>query len=537
MDFIKNHKKQITTIAGLLIFILALFVTVFFIFKRLRSEYNADYTDTLLWANAAVTSGRFIDPDYWYAYFLPFSGIPLMIPIVATFGLTYFSHQLGMAAFTVILAAALYGFMRAMNCERGEAFALSGITMILMCASNITRMIFYGHIIHYSLCIVFMCVAFTLLKRSTVFSSDGAHSWFFTFAIPVWCMLCTTNGMATVILFFIPFVGCLVLERYLDKKPFSYKDDKPILSAVILFCIGGLLGFAIKMIFFGSLEYEDSITSLLPFDGWMWQQTPFINEWVTVLTGKSSVDVKMASFDGIRILSMYYFAILLLIVPLIALISYRKIKERMLRLLILYYHISFALMILTYSVSYAITFNWRMSGIVCLAIMTTMLFTLYAIKNRFYTRFFVLLIPVIAVLSIITMFTVKRIPSALDANQNDQIIGILKDHGLTRGYSFFWNGANAVTVLSDNEIVISPIETFPDGHYEVRKYQSEPANYEDVPGLDRYFVIVDGQDIGHVGDTLGTHKIEEIKYQDDMYIWVFDRNIFRDLEPVFNDKK
>ena len=166
MDILKKHKKLISVVFGLGVYVLSLFVVVFFIWKRCRAEYNGDYTDTLLWANAAVTSGHFYDPDYWYAYFIPFSGIPLMIPIVSIFGLTYFSHQLGMTVFAVIFAAALFVFFKALGYTLGGSSALSGLTMILMCSSQITRMIFYGHIIHYSLAVVFMCFGFVMLKHS-----------------------------------------------------------------------------------------------------------------------------------------------------------------------------------------------------------------------------------------------------------------------------------------------------------------------------------------------------------------------------------
>ena len=113
MDFLRRHKKIISDVFGLGVLVLSLFVVVFFIWKRCRAEYNGDYTDTLLWANAAVTSGHFYNPDYWYAYFIPFSGIPLMIPIVSAFGLTYFSQQLGMTVFALIFAAALFVFFKA----------------------------------------------------------------------------------------------------------------------------------------------------------------------------------------------------------------------------------------------------------------------------------------------------------------------------------------------------------------------------------------------------------------------------------------
>jgi hypothetical protein len=200
-----DKKTIYETLAGLFIFLLALAVTVFYIYKRCRSEFNADFTDTLLWANASVESGSYLNPDYWYAYFLPFSGIPIMIPIVAAFGLTFFSHQLGMTIFIFIFAAVLVLFFRAMDFRTGYSLLLSGLTMIFMCASQVTRMIFYGHIIHYSLAVVFMCVAFALLKRSSVFDEKIPGAKIRTTAIAIWCMLCCTNGMATFLLFFVPF--------------------------------------------------------------------------------------------------------------------------------------------------------------------------------------------------------------------------------------------------------------------------------------------------------------------------------------------
>ena len=533
MDFLKKHKKIISSAIGLCILLLSLLVVAFYIFKRCRSEFNADFTDTILWANAAVKSGRYYDPDYWYAYFLPFSGIPIMIPFVAAFGLTYFSHQMGMMVFAVIFAAALYFFARSLGFSVGEAGTVSGITVILMCASHITRMIFYGHIIHYSLAIVFMCAGFCFLKRSSVFAPEGKHRKIFDVMLPIWCMLCCTNGMATVILFFIPFAGSLFLERYFDKKPITRDGDRPFFKTVASLAAGGLAGFAIKMVFFGSVEYEDSITAILPSDGWVWKQSPFLLEWIKVLTGESDADVLMMTFDGIRILCMYGLALVLLIVPVFAAFSYKKIENRMIRLLILFHWIMFGMTLLTYSISYALVQTWRLAGLVCSAVIVSAVYTLYMLKSRIMLRWHVLLVPVAAVCVLVSMLSVKNIPSAISYNQNDQLIDIFRENGLTRGYSFFWNSANAAMVLSDNEINVSPINFYPDGSYEVNRYQSEPSGYEDVPGVDRYFVVVDAQDMRYTEDTLGKHRIDEIKYQDDLYIWIFDRNIFHDLEPVF----
>ncbi len=531
--FIK-HKKTPETIIGIAVFLLGLFAVVFYIFKRCRAEFNADFTDTILWANASVQSGHFYDPDYWYAYFLPFSGIPLMIPIVAAFGLSYFSHQLGMTVFVLIFAAALLLFFRSCDCEYGAAFSLSGLVMIFMCASPITRMIFYGHIIHYSLAIVFMCFAFSLLKKSSLWDRNAGSGRTYTIITALFAMLCCTNGVATLLLFFIPFAGSLVLERYLDKKPITVEEDKPLFADIAMIAAGGLAGTLVKILFFSSSEYEDSITALLPSDGWVWKQSPFVLEWIKVLTGDSAEDVLMQSFDGIRILGLYFFALVLLVVPALALIFNRQIKNRMIRLLVFFYWLMFATTMITYSVSYALVSNWRLAGLVCCAVMVSLMYTYEMLSKKMFVRWFILLVPVYAVCALLCLLSVKAIPSAADANPNDQLLGILRENGLSRGYATsFWNGTNAINVLSDGQVSVSPITVHTDGSYEIRKYQSEPALYEDVPGVDRYFVIVDDEDMEYAADTLGAARTDEIKYQDGLYIWVFDRNIFKDHESVF----
>ena len=61
------------------------------------------------------------------------------------------------------------------------------------------------------------------------------------------------------------------------------------------------------------------------------------------------------------------------------------------------------------------------------------------------------------------------------------------------------------------------------------------ADYEDVKGCDRYFVAVDNEELEYTKDTLVKNSIEQIKYEDNLYILVFDRNVFDNFEPVFSD--
>ena len=204
----------------------------------------------------------------------------------------------------------------------------------------------------------------------------------------------------------------------------------------------------------------------------------------------------------------------------------------------LFHAIMFCATMLSYSVSYALVSNWRLAGLMCSALIVSILFAIEMLQTKQYVRWYVLLVPVFAVFALVCLLTVKKIPSALNANTTDQLIEIYRENGLTRGYATsFWNSTNSANVLSDGEITVAPITLWPDGSYEVRHYQSEPSEYMDDPAVDRYFVVVDGEDMNYAADTLGANRIDEIKFQDGLYIWIYDRNIFDDLEPVFAPEK
>ena len=144
----------------------------------------------------------------------------------------------------------------------------------------------------------------------------------------------------------------------------------------------------------------------------------------------------------------------------------------MLRLVILFHFIMFGTTMLSYSVSYALVSNWRLAGLVCSALIVTMLFILEMLKAKQYVRWYVLLVPPFAVFALVCLLTVKMLPSALNANMTDQLIEIYRENGLTRGYATsFWNSTNSANVLSNGEITVAPITLHTDGSYEVRHYQ------------------------------------------------------------------
>ena len=212
-----NQKKKENLIAALVL-LAGLLGSVFYIFGRERAEFNLDYTDTLLWAAASVESKALISPDFWYAYIIPFSGSLLMIPLVMIFGVSYLTHELGMTVFILVLAAAVFFCVKAVGLNNGQSAVLTGLFLLLLLGSPITRMIYFGHVIHYSLAILFTCVSILLLNHT-----DKTPLYYILF---VWCFLCSLNGSSALLLFLFPITGAIVLERLLDPKKLTLELNR-----------------------------------------------------------------------------------------------------------------------------------------------------------------------------------------------------------------------------------------------------------------------------------------------------------------------
>ncbi|MBQ7565123.1 MAG: hypothetical protein IJT16_14190 [Lachnospiraceae bacterium] len=581
-----NQKKAEHLIA-ILTLLAGLISAVFYIFLRERAEYNLDYTDTLLWAAASVESGALISPDFWYAYIIPFSGSILMIPLVMLFGVTYLTHELGMTLFILILAIAVFFCMRTLGLNISQSAFVTGAFLLLLLGSPITRMIYFGHVIHYSLAILFTCVSVILLARS--------NQRLFYLMLLAWCFLCCLNGSSALLLFLFPITGAIILERLLDPKELSLQSVKAPLLTVLGMSFAGLLGFAAKQFYIGrsyNNAYEEGFSSFLGYDRWLWKEQSFLLRFITLLTGWVSDGEPLLSVNGVFVLMRFMLAVLLLILPVFALISYRKFENRMLRLMVLSYWVLFGLTQLIYSVSYVQTENWRLGALLGMAILVSILYLLWLIQRKYHTssvshsqtcewrtkkvagpssrarspwlqsnqrgtsnaqaapaavsaqgnwadtkylcRFGYLGLGLVMFVCAINILSLIRLPHGSNVNGYDRLAKILLENDLTYGYSELWNGANVTTVLSDSRVKIRPIY-FSDGAYTINPYQSEAGWYEDQPETEKYFVLVTASEKEKTENILSKNAIKEIEFEDDQTILVFDRNIFENGEPVFKE--
>ncbi|MCR4740145.1 MAG: hypothetical protein K5886_07780 [Lachnospiraceae bacterium] len=547
------RSKALKRILSYLVLAAGIFLVLFYIFFRERTEYHVDVTDTLLWADAMVKSGSLRDPGFWYAYMIPFSGTLVMAPFVKFLGVTYLTHKLGMAAFSLIFMVSVYFMLRVLEISYERSALITGVFIILLCASRVTRMIFFCHVIHYSLGILFTCVAMILLKKMTDCRYTSKRTGYVVSLIFLmfWIFCCCINGVSSFMFFLIPFAGAFVLGNMIrfNRSAEGSGDEEVLLNGtfkaelraqlarpfleLVLMMGAAAGGFLFKILYIGKNEYESHFSSFLPSDEWMFKNNRLINQWVALFTDDVYGTMPFLSKEGIFLMAGVLMALLTLVVPVLALVYFTGNRQGGMKLFfVLDYAVVFLLTIYIYSISTVSNENWRLCELYGMSLLVLLVFTDEIFNKTGFKAPAVLLALLTAFFCLICTYKViVAIPGELYSNRHDRMVRLLNENGLRAGYSDLYNSANIVTVLSDSSIMVSPIEFNPDGTYNVYRYQSRPEWY--AIDSEEYFVVVNGQEREWTEERLKANCSRELQFDEDTWVLVFDRNIFEDLEPVF----
>ena len=535
-----NDKKniRITDILPWMLFFLGIGAACFYIFCRERADFNLDFTDTLLWAAASVEGHGLVNRDFWYAYLIPFSGSLIMVPLVMMFGVTYFTHALGMSIFTIIFAVAILFGCKALGLSLKKSAVITGLLLLLLCGSSVTRMIFFGHVIHYSMAMIFTSVALILLNKTDCLYADrfSKKQWICFCLLLLWNYLACLNGSSAVLLYFCPIAGALVLERLFDTREMTLAEIKVPLIRLILTGAAAGMGFLSKRYLiqpYFDNSYEEGFSSLLSHEEWFFKEQGFLVRFSTLLTDWVYNGTPMLSKDGMFILLRLMLAMIILILPVIAIFFYKKCNNKLMRILLLDYWILFWLIMLTYSVSKIQEASWRLASLMGMAVIVSLVYLLWALNEKFYKRFAVLFLAVFAVVACTDIVTLACLPSDDSVNGYVRLASVLDEHGLTYGYTDLWGGANAITVLTDSRIRVRAVKFDGEDTYSIDRYQGQASWYEDQPGVDRYFVVVPNVYLDIYKNSLLAGSVEQIPFEETT-ILVFDNNIFKDGQQVYD---
>ena len=85
----RSTARIIFSVISLLLFLFACGIVQYFIWSDLFvQEFDADVAENVIWAQAAIESGKLVNPDFYYNQLLPFGGQLVFIPVVQHCGVT-----------------------------------------------------------------------------------------------------------------------------------------------------------------------------------------------------------------------------------------------------------------------------------------------------------------------------------------------------------------------------------------------------------------------------------------------------------------
>ncbi len=522
---VKISRKRAGAIA---LFAFSVFMVLYYILFKERIEFNSDFTDTILWAEAMLTGNGLFDHNMYYAYTLPFGGSLLMMPFVAMFGVGYTAHALGFILFLAIFVFSLYKLLRSMDLTKEQTMTAAAVILLMSLVTKNTRMIMWGHVIHYSLGLLFVYIAVAVYSginaAESVFSKANKKK---SILLIVLTALFCTNGLTTILFFFIPFYGALILERFINiRDELLCKENKNTAMLSIAGLAAAGAGFVISRIvqkLSGVVTVYEGLFKKIPmWQQWVWDITERLRNMMVCVAGEIPTAVPMESTTGIRILYMAFTALIIIFTPFIALRVYKKIENKIIRIYLLSYIILLVFTVFIFDFSEARGTVHRMVGLYMTAVTVTVIFMMWLLKQKALSRFGALLAIILAGACLISAFNVTALRGQ---NRYDALIGVLKENGLSRGYAEYWS-AQVTTVLSDADILVAPVLISEDGEIKPRLYNAREDQFAAVEGVDRYFVFLSTTEYEATKDTVCADALEVIQFDEDGYLVIFDHNIF-----------
>lgn len=553
---VKNKDKIITVISyilPILIFLGVIASVVYYITVGFKSEFHADCTDTIMWANASHESGHVYDENFSYACFLPFGINLIMQPLISIFGLSLKAHIIGMLGYLILLVVFFCLMLKEMHWNIRSICFAGSVMLAVTVSSQKLREIFWQHTIYYSLGLLFIVIGlylyFRLLnlsnKRQSLDPKDKKSQRLFlhfliTFVcLAVFIMFTATDGISALSIFAIPFIAAIFAEAFANdsNKIFSLKTLKTFASAAI-FGVMILLGIKLNERWVGDMiaGYQEAYSAYSGMSTWIEHIQNLPLAWMRLFGVEDMSGQPLFEKKSILNLLRIAASIILAVMPIIATCYYSKIKKakgsQALRIWIWIHWASSAIVLVGYICGLLSTADWRLTPIIGTSLMLSIIFVHYIAVSKISSGRIIALISIpvilVAILNIQGLINLSK----KDYKKENYLFGLtelIEDAGLSYGYASFWN-ANAITLISDSEVKVRDVNI---SEYGVSKrlYQSSSEWYKDQPGQDEYFLLLTSYEYSTIANGQNsliedaTRNLSAFVNNVEYYILVFDHNI------------
>lgn len=513
----------------ILFFMISIISLLYYIIKLSPQFFHADCADTILWGEAAYNTRSLLSKDFFYACKLPFGGQLLMLPFIGMFGVSMKAHLIGMCLFALLFVFSLALLLKSMKWDFKWISIMVFSTVFILMTSEKIREIFWGHVIYYSLGILFIFIGLALVfyalnkyekdknNKILIFSSIIIFLWFF---------LCAMNKTESITIFSLPVICGLIGERLFDfKNDMKFKNNKALYIIILVTLLGTALGYIYASITWKDIHegYASAYAVFSDPKYWKDNASTFLNHWFTLI-GIFVVDGKpIADAEGAKIIFKILVAFILMLSPIILTFFYGKL-DRYVRVLVLTHWAMTALIAIGFVFGRLSSANWRLSPILVTSVFLTICLARHLFMDKKYSRVnIVIVFPVIlfSILSFVDMITIKESKSV---PQN--IASFLIDKKLEYGYATFWR-SHSITVLSDSKSKVREMFIDENGNIRKRMYQTQESWYNDQPGVDEYFLLLLASEFDYLKEK-NPKLVEEAKETinfNGYYIVVFNKNI------------
>lgn len=554
----KRWFKVIFSLLATLPLIAALYLAFYYIYGPGEGYFHSDCTDTIYWANAALEGNGIFDDQYNYAALLPFSTVWIMQPLIKLFGFGMTAHNLGMAIFAVLFAGSIYFCARSAKLSHlWSSTAVFAVFMLLSCSDKLREMM-WGHTIYYSLALVLMFYLLGLGMRLCDAIEDGKKVAAVIYGVLLLGVSIgsATDGMQIIVLTVLPAAAAFAAERILSAKDgIVSKKSIPAIAAAAVVAVGTLVGMKLLLVITGDgaikAGYAAGYSGWSDVSLWLSNAQKFVNHYFSLLGVNMAKNDPLFAAESIKYFFRIAVGIILLVMPVVILCLYGKIKSRGVKFMLWAHFVLTAAVMFGYICGELSAANWRLTPILGSAAMLTVCglcdltsdLGLFEVKENggatvVLSRICALVLAVIIASSLVFANEVKSLdPEYGRDNTNHRLAEFLVEEGLEYGYATFWY-AQAITVLSDSAVRVRNMDVNDRAGVIGRHYQSSLNWYNDQEGIDEYFVILSASEYKKVFLT-DTWQIWMEEYYlreydspndaDGFLVFVFSENVLRDF--------
>ncbi len=497
-----------------------------------RNVFHSDTTDTLMWAAASYEGGSLFNPDFNYACLLPFSTSLIMTALIPIFGVSMTTHVLGMLIFFLIMTGALIWMCRKMKWSWGWTSVMVFTVLMMLSGSEKIREIFWGHTIYYSLGVMFIFVGLALVFWYMDLSEKRNRSrrTLAAVLIGLWFVLTCTNQLIAIVIFALPVIAAVFCERYFDTgSELLGQKNRRTVRLLILMCVCMVGGYLLTNVLANGIvaRYETAFSTYSSMNEWLTNLMKFPEQWISLLGVSVAAYEPFMSANSIVALLTLISAVVILVLPLVGLCNYNKIRDAKLRILILTYWFMTLLIMLGYTCGMLSNAGWRLSPIAAMAVVVSVAVLRWAVSQISMQRIVsVLMVPVFMVCMFNGAMIAKMPKNEYKNSVLYQLADVLMENDLNYGYATFWR-ANSITVISDSKVKCRNV-TIDEHVIEPYLYQTSNSWYKAQPDQEKYFLLMSDVEklyLESANSPVASMPHEEL-FEQGYYIWIFNENIF-----------